>query len=95
MKGLDFWDEVNCLALVFVYDFGVYHGLNFSSKIVIFAKNKRYSAKIDMFDAILAEYRTFLDFFSIAINCVLENRLRMWYTLLRTVYAWLQRMKQA
>ena len=26
-----------------------------------------------MFDAILAEYRTFLDFFSIAINCVLET----------------------
>lgn len=59
MKGLDFWDEVNCLALAFVNDFGVYHGLNFSSKIVIFAKNKRYSAKIDMLDAILAEYRTF------------------------------------
>lgn len=59
MKGLDLWDKVDSLVLVFVYDFGVYHGLNFSSKIVIFAKNKRYSAKIDMFDVILAEYRTF------------------------------------
>lgn len=35
----------------------VSHGLNFSSKIVIFTKNMRYSAKIASNTSILAEYR--------------------------------------